>query len=473
MKQVAQAKKRPTREGKVSLRAKKSPAPERKPAAKSKKAKAPADPLPETRRSSFPPSVRPGIPRLGPTPRGWRRVKFSDVLEIVSRPVKLRDDREYQLVTAKRSRGGIVPRERLRGRDIRVKQQFRIEAGDFIISRRQIVHGACGFVPPELAGATVSGEYDVFRLKPGVTSQFFAYFTHTDYFQKSCYFSSVGVALEKMVFNLPMWLGIEFDLPPANVQESIVTALRAVDKCWEVTLAAAEQQRKLTNVVRRRLIERGSANGSRLKLKPSLCGLVPAHWDVVRVGDAGMVQLGRQRSPDKMTGTCSMPYLRVANVHDGWIDYSDVLEMDFTQAEREIFGLKAGDILLNEGQSIELVGRSATYDGKPNQFCFQNTLIRFRCNERSVPSYVQAVFKEFLDSRQFQRVALQTTSIAHLGADRLAKMWMPLPPLKEQRVIGDAIASLTAAARTDTAFVREMSLHRDRVISKLIGGRQP
>ena len=74
-----------------------------------------------------------------------------------------------------------------------------------------------------------------------------------------------------------------------------------------------------------------------------------------------------------------MPYLRVANVFDGWIDYSDVLEMDFTPTERETFSLLPNDLLLNEGQSLELVGRSSMYLGKPNRYCFQNTLVRFRC----------------------------------------------------------------------------------------------
>ena len=75
--------------------------------------------------SSHQPSVQPGIPTLGRKPKGWSRVSIGDLLESVYRPAKLVDDKRYQLVTAKRSRGGIVPRGVLCGRDIRTKTQLR------------------------------------------------------------------------------------------------------------------------------------------------------------------------------------------------------------------------------------------------------------------------------------------------------------------------------------------------------------
>jgi type I restriction enzyme S subunit len=71
-----------------------------------------------------------------------------------------------------------------------------------------------------------------------------------------------------------------------------------------------------------------------------------------------------------------IPYLRVANVFDGWISTEDVLQMRFTDTEFQRYHLKTGDILLNEGQSLELVGRSAIYGGAPPKCCFQNTLVR-------------------------------------------------------------------------------------------------
>ena len=61
-------------------------------------------------------------------------------------------------------------------------------------------------------------------------------------------------------------------------------------------------------------------------------------WPKVRIDEVGHVQAGRQRSPSIVAGLMR-PYLRVANVHDGYIDYHDVLEMPFSDAEFETFSL--------------------------------------------------------------------------------------------------------------------------------------
>jgi type I restriction enzyme S subunit len=76
---------------------------------------------PENR--AFPKSVQPGIPKLAVPPDGWSVVPMRAIVQPVQRPVQLERDETYQLVTARRSRGGIVARERLKGRDILTKTQ--------------------------------------------------------------------------------------------------------------------------------------------------------------------------------------------------------------------------------------------------------------------------------------------------------------------------------------------------------------
>jgi type I restriction enzyme S subunit len=129
------------------------------------------------------------------------------------------------------------------------------------------------------------------------------------------------------------------------------------------------------------------------------------------------------------------PYLRVANVYDARIDLSDVLEMNFTPEEYETFRLEPGDVLLNEGQSLEWVGRAAIYRGAPRGACFQNTLIRFRAGPRVLPEFALLVFRHYVYSQRFRRIARWTTNIAHLGSDRFADVEFPVPPLAEQKRI--------------------------------------
>ena len=141
------------------------------------------------------------------------------------------------------------------------------------------------------------------------------------------------------------------------------------------------------------------------------------------------------------------PYLRVANVFEDRIDLSDVMEMNFTPAEAEVFQLEPGDILLNEGQSKELVGRPAMYRGELPGACFTNSLVRFKSGPGVIPEYALHLYRYWLRSGEFQKIAQITTNIAHLGAGRFAAMEMPLAPLYEQRRIVAKIEELTDRSR--------------------------
>lgn len=198
--------------------------------------------------SSFPETVQPGKPKLPKRPPdGWQRTRFGDHLFEERRPVKMVDDEQYDLVTVKRARGGVVKRGTKRGADISVKTQFEVKAGDFLISKRQIVHGACGLVPGHLDGATVSNEYTVLRGGKSIDLDFLKHFSHSIYFQQTCFHSSIGVHIEKMLFKTDKWFRWEFDLPPISEQQRIASALSTWDEAIEVSerlIANSEVQKR-------------------------------------------------------------------------------------------------------------------------------------------------------------------------------------------------------------------------------------
>jgi len=166
---------------------------------------------------------------------------------------------------------------------------------------------------------------------------------------------------------------------------------------------------------------------------------LPKGWCWSAHDQVGDVQLGRQRSPEHHNGLHMRPYLRVANVYEDRIDTRDILQMNFTPEEFEVYALRRGDILLNEGQSMELIGRPAMYrDELPGGF-FQNTLVRQRVFDGVTTNYALIVCLAQYRAGRFRKIASITTSIAHLGAQRFAALEFPLPPRNEQAAIVDAV----------------------------------
>lgn len=193
-------------------------------------------------------------------------------------------------------------------------------------------------------------------------------------------------------------------------------------------------------------------------------------WLSVRIDSVGKVQGGRQRSEKIVNGTMQK-YLRVANVFDGYIDYSNVLEMPFTESEKAIYFLQPGDILLNEGQSLELVGRSAVYCGEPNQYCFQNTLIRFRPSPKIASAFALQVFRYYQHSGRFAAVAARTTSIAHLGVERFASLHIHLPPLPEQRAIAAILSCWDQAIEQTRVLIAAKDRLKQGLMQQLLSGQ--
>ncbi|GLQ71176.1 restriction endonuclease subunit S [Vibrio penaeicida] len=197
--------------------------------------------------TKYPPSVKAGKPILGETPEGWARESLKKHLTLEQRKVKVLDEKEYDLVTVKRSRGGVVRREHLYGRQISVKSQFSLKQGDFLISKRQIVHGACGIVPAHLDGSIVSNEYSIFTAKDSFDLTYLRYLSETLYFQQTCFHSSIGVHIEKMIFKLDNWFKWDFNLPPLPEQRKIAQILSTWDRgiaTTEKLIETSKQQKK-------------------------------------------------------------------------------------------------------------------------------------------------------------------------------------------------------------------------------------
>ncbi|TRL37189.1 hypothetical protein FM996_03140 [Methylosinus sporium] len=198
---------------------------------------------------------------------------------------------------------------------------------------------------------------------------------------------------------------------------------------------------------------------------------LPETWTWCAVEEAGEVQLGRQRAPQHHAGDHMRPYLRVANVLEARLDLSDVKWMNFTPKEFEVFSLRSGDVLLNEGQAPELLGRPAIFRGEIDGCCFQKTLLRFRAKEGVVPEYALIVFRHYMHCGRFKRESRITTNIGHLTQVRFVVMEFPLPPTCEQQAIVDLFNELEHAANEAFHNLPDAALLRQSVLKAAFEGR--
>jgi type I restriction enzyme, S subunit len=208
---------------------------------------------------------------------------------------------------------------------------------------------------------------------------------------------------------------------------SLVSALARIDEQNREILSAASNGELLANEAmqqERELGEKATSIGevsAETLDQPSLFDTVtdgrpeiiealwehplPTGWQRVRVGDAGELKLGQQRSPKHQRGSNPTPYLRVANVQEDAIDLENLKMMDFSPAEQQEYRVVRGDILLNVGQSPELVGRPALVREDVPLIGFQNHLVRFRPKSFVDAEYALIVFRHYLHVGIFRSVS--------------------------------------------------------------------
>lgn len=167
--------------------------------------------------------------KVGIVPEEWEVQRIKNYVKLVERPIKLEDDVEYELVTVRRAFGGVDSRGKYLGETILVKNYFELHKNDFVISKRQIAHGACGVVPPNLSGAVVSNEYNVFEAQDNTDIVFFNMLMQHPYYKRLFYLMSDGVHIEKLLFKTKDWMKRAIALPPLPEQQKIAEILTAQD----------------------------------------------------------------------------------------------------------------------------------------------------------------------------------------------------------------------------------------------------
>lgn len=418
----------------------------------------------EVNDSPYPDSVKAGIPKLSPTPKGWEKAPLKKYLYEVRRPAKLENDKLYKLVTVKRSRGGAEEREWLTGKQIKTKTQFFVEEGDFLISKRQIVHGACAVVPKELHGAVVSNEYCILHSNGGIDIGFLNYLSHTLYFQQTCFHSSIGVHVEKMIFRQNKWLDWEFNIPPIEEQVQIVRILDAIG----VLISSLEKIIKSKNEEKLALMQHLLTGKRRFSKFSSQV------WTQSQLGEIGACIRGISYKPyDIIKGDSGgIKLLRANNIQRNRISLEDVTRVteSLVSAEKK---LKDGDVVICMANgSRHLVGKAAYID----KACGSSTIGAFCSLYRLIADKVDSKFVgQFFNSPIYDyalRSRFSGSSINNLKPSDIEEIPINLPPLAEQRRIS---AVLSAADREMDQLTQKLDAYKQQkkgLMQQLLTGKK-
>jgi len=385
-------------------------------------------------------------PDLGPLPQDWRTTALNAVLRPIpkkEREIVIKDEEPYRLLTVRLYAKGLVLRSQQQGKKIGTKRLFRVTGGDFVFSKIDARNGAWGFVPDHLVGGLVSGDFPILRLDTDQADQNFISFTLSRPETWTPLRNvAIGTTGRRRVQTNGL-LEVLIPLPPLPEQRAIARVLTAIQRAIEATEQVIAAAREVKKSLMRHLFTYGPVPiGAQhaVPLRETEIGPIPAHWQVVRLGEIFDIKQGKSLSPKHRSGVNPQPFLRTANVYWGKIDLSHLDEMDFTADEMRELSLKRGDLLVCEGGEI---GRTAIWDGQI-QICFyQNHLHRLRTtNENVHPPFYMYWMQAAYGLLGLYGGTGNKTTIPNLSQSRLKSFLLPLPPLPEQRAIAEMLRAV-------------------------------
>jgi type I restriction enzyme S subunit len=268
--------------------------------------------------------------------------------------------------------------------------------------------------------------------------------------------------------------------PPLDEQEKIASFLDAELKKLDDTIGEMERMASLAREKRQAYISYAVTCGLDADVPKKASGFnwigsVPSHWRIVRLKFLARVQSGIPKGRS-MEGkeSITVPYLRVANVQDGFLDLTKVSTIEIAPQELARFLLQHGDVLMNEGGDFDKLGRGQVWRGEIAKCIHQNHVFAVRPHDVQ-PEWLALITTAHCGRFFFMSRAKQSTNLASISSSNLRELRVPMPPPDERQDVLSAVQEhsnrmdkLASEALHAAGFLRE---RRAALISAAITGK--
>lgn len=374
---------------------------------------------------------------------------------------------------------------------IDIKQSYkRVSTGDFAYNPYRINIGSIGWVPPEHDGAFISPAYIVFSVdKSIIFPEVFWLILKSTFFNKTLRAATAGSV--RMNLTYPLLKTLKIPIAPIQVQQEIV-------KYWDETqksIASAyneivkiekeAQERFLSELglvvpkdttpskyftVNWKILARWGVSYS--QATRSMIDLSRSKYPAVELGSIlDRVQYGTSEKAN--TTEKGTPVLRMSNIKDGYLDYSNLKHIELPKKSRDSLLLVNGDILFNRTNSKELVGKCAVFYNA-DDLVFASYLIRIRpIPTIALSNFVAYSINSVIGRQQINAMSRQIIGQANINSQELRSIRLLLPPLEVQRQIMERIETGRKEILQQTETINRLRCDAQYNIEQMILGTIP
>ncbi|MFN8672168.1 MAG: restriction endonuclease subunit S [Candidatus Sericytochromatia bacterium] len=163
---------------------------------------------------------------------------------------------------------------------------------------------------------------------------------------------------------------------------------------------------------------------------------IPNNWEWIRLASISkVIEYGTSEKSSELN--IGIPVLRMGNIFEGNIIYSNLKYVSLNIKDLPRLFLKKNDILFNRTNSYELVGKTAVYYDEDDKYTLASYIIRISILYELVsPKYLNSYTNSIIFRKtQIEPEIVQQCGQANFNGTKLSNVLIPLPPLEEQKRI--------------------------------------
>lgn len=269
-------------------------------------------------------------------------------------------------------------------------------------------------------------------------------------------------------------LNTTFPLPPLLEQQ------RIVERIEELFAKLDEAKERLQEVadsfaVRKAAILHKAFTGELTKQWRRENGVSDESWEEKKLHEVAFVQTGVMKGKHYNGETKLLPYLRVANVQDGYLKLDEIKEIAIDVNLIERYSLRKGDVLFTEGGDYDKLGRGTVWNNEIPGCLHQNHVFAVRPNTSILfDCFLAYQSNSRYGKKYFLSCSKQTTNLASINSTQLKNFPVLLPSLPEQheivRLIDDLLARERSAQQAAEQALASIDLMKKSILARAFRG---
>ena len=423
-----------------------------------------------------------GIEWIGAIPQAWKTDRLQwhlKEINVSNNPI------QTQNILSLTIEAGVIPYAEKGNQGNKAKEdysQYKIAFPDtLVINSMNVIIGAVGI--SQYFGC-VSPVYYVFEPIEGTDLRYIYYLFTNIGFQKEMRKYAKGILEIRLRISSNDMLKRIVPSPPFKEQQRIADYLdkmcAEIDAVLEKTRASIEEYKKLKQAVITQAVTKGIRGDRPMKDSGiEWIGDIPAEWRKTQLRHCAAIKSGITlgKKYEKTDSLVERPYLRVANVQDGYVDLSVLTTIKVTQDEDLKYRLHAGDVLMTEGGDRDKLGRGCVWHGEIEPCLHQNHIFAVQTSKDTLlPEFLEYLTVSDVGRSYFDVTAIKTTNLACTSSSKVLAFTIPLPSVEEQAEIVEALntkcAGIDALGAKKQQYLTEIENYKKSLIYEYVTGKK-